>query len=275
MIAKSISRYRASDNRRQQVDCGPGGSWKRIKYRLILVVFLLIVTFATSVVAQEATEEAKQKHRRWTLAVHIGFSSGGPAGDIEALMTTAGFDKTTTQPFGLPGAEDHPYSLTGLDFQSGAPWMVSVNFLHKSPFSLGIVVGDTPIGTTFGFHAAPDLDLNLQYSTGVLAPIFSLQAADVLRLGIGPAIYYPQTGTTSLDTEDQGNLKSKSGFLLDFGLTLPSKSHLFLELRVQYRSVGSVTIGPFERGIVIKRTVPAGQVDYDHWLFGLGFGFGF
>jgi hypothetical protein len=150
-------------------------------------------------------------------------------------MTAAGFNQTTTQPLGLPGAEEHPYSLTGLDFQSGAPWMVSMHYVIKSPFAFGIIAGRTPIGTTIGFHAEPDLNLSVRYSATILASLFSFQAADVLRLGVGPAIYYPKTGTTSLDAKDQGTLGSKVGFLVDVGVMLPSKSRAFLELRLQYR----------------------------------------
>ncbi len=119
------------------------------------------------------------------------------------------------------------------------------------------------------------LYLDIQYSLTTLAPILAIQVSDILRLGAGPALYYPRTNTKSTGAEDQGKVSRKVGFLIDFSLALPAKTKFFIELKIQYRKVGGVEIGPFKsKSLFYSTTLPPAVVNYNHWFIGLGFGLG-
>jgi hypothetical protein len=70
----------------------------------------------------------------------------------------------------------------------------------------------------------------------------------------------------------------KWGFLLDLGLSIPENSRFFVELKVQYRSVGKIEIGPYESTfetefVKASATFPRSKVSYNHSFYGIGIGF--
>jgi len=179
-------------------------------------------------------------------------------------MISNGFDANDGQGGNSQG-KDHPYSLTGANFQRGAPWMLTTYYRFKSPFVIGATFSHTQIGTTYGHQASGTLNTNLDinYAVTVFSSVFAIQARDILQIGIGPALYFPKTGTDSFRTVDRSSIDSRIGLLVDFSLAVPSKSHFFFaEVKIQYRKVG-------------RSTLDAIDVNYDHWFFGLGFGIAF
>ena len=148
--------------------------------------------------------------------------------------------------------------------------MLGLDYRIKVPFSLAVFFSNSNIGTTYGYRENRSF-LSIDYSVSMVASTFSVQS-EGMRLGAGPAIF-----TTNVWNDDGsgGPVKkdNKIGFLIDFGLAIPANYHFFAELKVQYRKVGRVGIGPFmDTGRILTATLPATKVSYDHWFMGLGLG---
>ncbi len=126
------------------------------------IAILIITIYSTSVVAQTADDDSAATHRRWTFSVNFGATTAGPAKSIEDLMVAGNFNESDVS--GLPGAigQEYPYSLTGLDFESGAHWIAGINYLFRPPFTVGIVVSKTMIGTTWGHRSILTYNILLQ-----------------------------------------------------------------------------------------------------------------
>ena len=215
-----------------------------------------------------ATDEHTGKtQRRLSLSYYLGHTSSGPASEIEMAMISSGWNETSPGFFGP--AIKHPFSNTGFG-ALGFPWMLGLDYRIKAPFSLAVFFSNSAIGTTHGYHENRS-SLFIDYSVSMVASTFSVQS-EGMRLGAGPAIF-----TTNVWNDDGsgGPVKkdNKIGFLIDFGLAIPTDSHFFAELKVQYRKVGQVGIGPFmDTGKILPATLPATKVSYDHWFTGFGLG---
>ncbi len=245
------------------------------KTMLSLIIVCLICS--NSSIAEENDGPFKDAYRRWTVSIYLGFTSRGPAKAFEALMISNGFDANDGQGGNSQG-KDHPYSLTGANFQRGTPWMLTTYYRFKSPFVIGATFSHTQIGTTYGHQASGTISTNLDinYAVNVFSSVFAIQARDILQIGIGPALYSPKTATDSFRTVDRSSIDSRIGLLVDFSLAVPSKNHFFFaEVKIQYRKVGQVKVGPWRQEGLTSSTLNAIDVNYDHWFFGLGFGIAF
>ncbi len=247
-----------------------------ISKRTILSVIIVCLVCSNSLRAQENDSPFKDAYRRWTVSIYLGFASRGPATAFEGLMISNGFDANDGQ-IGNSLGKDHPYSLTGTNFQRGAPWMLTTYYRFKSPFVIGAIFSHTQIGTTYGHQTSGSFNtyLDISYSVTAFSSVLAVQAGDILQIGIGPALYSPQTSADSFRTVDRSSIDSRIGLLVDFSLAVPSKSHFFGEVKIQYRSVGQVKVGPWNQEGLASSTLDAIDVNYDHWFFGLGFGFTF
>jgi hypothetical protein len=236
----------------------------------LVLLWSAIIAFgfpAYSALGQESTESPAKPERRWLVTLSVGTTSSGPAGDIESAMTASGFNKTLD----FFGKTEYPTSKTGA---IGIPWMVSLNYAvrtHavKPDVLLGVIVSDAPIGMTTGYRE-PLLFLEIDYSVFTISPTVSVRFADVVHLGIGPALYnakcHQETGTVSQSA-------TKVGVLLDFGLSFPAHSRFFAIVSVQYRYVGNMTIGPFEEEFLnTSAAMPATSVSYNHSFVSIGMG---
>lgn len=243
---------------------------------LLLAFGIIVVSCPTSGLAQDKNEKEMPKVKRLSLSCSFGSTSSGPASDIERVMTAAGFDDTTSG-FGLFSSDPiyHPFSSTGIG-HAAPSWLIEIHYLIKNHFSIGAVLGNSPIGETIGYHD-PLCFLFIKYSVKTYAPVFSF-LSNGFRLGIGPAWYI--ANATRIDAGGGTPSKSvnKLGLLFDLGLNIPEHSRFFFELKVQYRSVGKIEIGPYESKFETpflkeSATFPASKVSYNHFFVGVGFGF--
>lgn len=248
----------------------------RVSKKTILSLIIVCLVCSNSSIAQENDGPFKNGYRRWTVAIYLGFASRGPATAFEGLMISNGFDANDGQ-IGTSLGKDHPYSLTGANFQRGTPWMLTTYYRFKSPFVIGATFSHTQIGTTYGHqtNGAINTYLDISYAVTVFSSVLAIQARDILRIGIGPALYSPQTSAAGFRTVDRSSIDSRIGLLVDFSLAVPSKSHFFGEVKIQYRKVGQVKVGPWRQEGLTSSTLNAIDVNYDHWFFGLGFGIAF
>jgi hypothetical protein len=210
--------------------------------------------------------DTPQREYRLTISAFLGFSSSGPASDIEDLMVSRGFDEKTSR--------DFPFSVTGLDTESGASWLVDVHYSAWRSLGAAVVRSSIRFGATHGKQAATEIDIN--YSVTSWALLATFQPIKLLRIGIGPAWYTPKSGSSrnnlSNDAPDQTNF----GYATDFTLFAPITRSFSAQVKFQYRHVGQVELGPYRRfGSLLTDDLPAIHGAFNHWFFALGFGVGF
>jgi len=244
---------------------------------IVLTFWSILASHAASGLAQNKSDEDHRGLKRWSISYCIGSTSSGPASDIEKAMRAGGFNDDTEVGglFGGGEAIAYPSSKTGFG-ETGFPMLFELHYLIKPYFSIGAIISNSPIGQTFGYHD-PLCFLSIEYSVATYAPVFSVRAG-VLQLGIGPAWNVMKATRSDGGGVSPVEKVKKLGILLDFGLGIPRNSRFFVELKVQYRSVGKIEIGPYESTWETEfekasATFPRSKVNYDHLFYGIGVGF--
>ncbi|MCG8607046.1 carboxypeptidase-like regulatory domain-containing protein [bacterium] len=203
---------------------------------------------------------------RFTISGFLGFSSSGPARDIEDLMVSRGFNEKTSR--------DFPFSVTGLDTESGASWLVEAHYSAWRSLGAAVVRSSIRFGATHGKQAATEIDIN--YSVTSWALLATFQPIKVLRIGIGPAWYSPKSGSSRRNMSNDAPDQTNFGYAIDFTLFVPVTRSFSGQFKLQYRHVGQVELGPYRRfGSLLTDDLPAIHGAFNHWFFALGFGVGF
>ncbi len=237
-----------------------------------LIFTILISSFMIAALpAQESQSSDILKIKKWSVAMYLGWQIGGPGKQIEDAMVTNGFDcyRRGSSWFGGSSGTDHPYTENFIP-----SWMISVKYYLKSPFSIGIAGGNTNLGSTHGYKIETwGNSLYVDYTVFHISPVFSYNSYDIVRIGIGPAVYFTKAWESSSHPEgiDVEYKHTKVGFLIDFGFRIPKKSRFFFELNGQYRYVGKAEIGPFNEN-PYRDELPETTVNYNHVFIGGGFG---
>jgi len=226
-----------------------------------------------------ADDGSNQKLRRWAVSAYLGTTSSGPAKDLENAMKATGFDQIFEWYWGTQGpfySDPYPDSHTGIRMYR-LPWMLKIHYSLKPLFGVGLVFSNTEIGETHGFNEATGR-LNIKYSVNTFSPIVSVQALGI-QFGVGPALYiansFGEVISGGMDPEEKNY--RKIGFLIDSGFAFPpKKTRFFLEIKIQYRAVGQVKVGPYEiRTNEDFKIFPTTEVNYNHWFIGAGMGIRF
>ncbi|MCK4360572.1 MAG: hypothetical protein KAV70_02405 [Bacteroidales bacterium] len=235
-----------------------------------LILTILISSFIiTASPAQKHGSSGISKIKNWSVAMYLGWKIGGPCKQIEDAMVTNGFDDHKGGGWFGGSGTDHPYTDNFMP-----SWMISVKYYLKSPFSIGIVGGKTNLGSTHGYKIENwGNNLYIDYSVFNISPIFSYNSYDIVRIGIGPSVYFTKAWESRNHPEgvDVEYRHTKVGFLIDFGLRIPKKSRFFFELNAQYRYVGKAEIGPFNEN-PYRDMLPKTEVKYNHVFISGGFG---
>ncbi|MCD4664276.1 MAG: hypothetical protein K8R68_03325 [Bacteroidales bacterium] len=238
-----------------------------------LILTLLISSFLiTASTAQELSNSKIPKIKKWSVAMYIGNNAGGPSKQIEEAMIANGFDDHREPGWinlGNNSGTDYPYSE---NFQPSL--LMSIKYYLKAPYAIGIVGGYTKLGSTHGYK----IDnfghyLYIDYSAYNISSIFSYNLYDIVKIGIGPSVYFTKAWE-SYDHPEGDNVEykhTKVGFLVDFGLRIPKKTLFFFELKGQYKYVGKAEIGPFNEN-PYRDELPKTKVNYNHLFIGVGFG---
>lgn len=208
--------------------------------------------------------------RPWEVLLVLGRPHGGPADDLEQAMRSSGWDDT------LGGAQgtDHPFSS-----DPELTWAVSLRRSLRPHMDVELMATRAVTGGTAGHRAEevpPDHFLFLNHSVTTIAPIVSF-AVEVWHVGAGATFNRVRVENEEGGDPGVGSVKAwKLGALADTGVTLPRRSRLFLEARVQYRWVPGLTAGPFTASGGFPEqepaTMPAVDVDMSHAFFALGLG---
>lgn len=219
--------------------------------------------------AQESLTSGLPKIKKLSIAIYIGWWKGGPSKQIEDAMIKNGFDDYRGPGWFNSSGTDHPF--TDNYIPSG---LINVKYYLKSPFSIGIIAGKAHLGSTHGYKIE-DFGhiIYIDYTVFNISPIFSYNSYDIMRIGIGPSVYFTKAWESSYNMGgvDVEYKNTKVGFLIDFGLRIPKKSLLFFEFNTQYRYVGKSEIGPFNEN-PYRDVLPKTEVNYSHFLISFGFG---
>ncbi|MDP8269576.1 MAG: hypothetical protein P9L97_12700 [Candidatus Tenebribacter davisii] len=235
---------------------------------LLLMALFLIPLYANS---QETTNSTEVELKYWSFSIILAGRIGGPGEDIEDAMIEAEFNKFSPASW-FGSGNSHPHSRMGK-----ASFILGVKRYIKPLYSISIIFGNIYLGTTLGYHDQAGF-LFIDYSSSCFAPIISINLYDILRIGTGPALYFTKAWKTisSLNEEDESYKITKVGLMIDSGIRIPWRSAFFAEFTTQYRKVGQVEIGPFTAGNSNNMAeLPKTEVNYDHWIIGLGLGFRF
>lgn len=98
---------------------------------------------------------------------------------------------------------------------------------------------------------------------------------DILRLGIGPGLYFAKAQRTSylsysFSSEEKRFNRTSLGLMVDTALTFPRRTQFFCVLNLQYRKVGQVDMGPFTAGLFPPGAIlPQTKVDFDNNMLSL------
>ncbi|MEJ2677629.1 MAG: hypothetical protein P8174_00980 [Gemmatimonadota bacterium] len=236
-------------------------------------VALALLLAARPLAGQTADEPSRDA--RWHFSLYVGTTSSGPAEDLEAAFTRESYNESTGCGYLGCSGRTYPYSVTGWG-QTGLPFTAEVRFRVTGPVQLGLMVGRTPIGETVGYHYPSELDM--EYGVTLVAPTADVSfrlpvpLAPRLHFGGGPAWYgafwTPVRDKATLPTGHQ----SASGVLGRAGFEVPVDKGLLIGFDFQYRSVGTITVGPVAIPTAVNRhDLPAMPCDFNHWAASIGF----
>jgi hypothetical protein len=235
----------------------------------LISILLISSLYIAAIYAQQNSDQGAVKIKKWSITTHFGWSVGGPCIQMEDEMIHYGFDDHRSGGWFGGSGTDHPYS----EHQKPS-WMISVKYYIKSPFSVGISGGMSNLGTTQGYKIESwGHSLDIDFLVYHISPIFSYNVYDIVKIGIGPSIYFTKAWESSNHVEgvDVEYKRTKVGFLVDFGIRIPKKTPFFFELNGQYRYVGKVDMGPFNEN-PYRDPLPKTVIKYNHGLISAGFG---
>jgi hypothetical protein len=234
---------------------------------------MLVILSVTFVSAQKSHNLASSAQKPWSISLYyFGYRYGGPVEKIKDAMRTAEFDETSPPSWFGPG-RGHPHQRGG-----HLTYGVNLKYLIYYPISAGIIAGRTDYGEVSGYHTDARY-LVIKCSASTVAPNISVNLrGDEFRLAIGPSLYFTsaQKTTGGYGDSDEKYSTTKFGFIADLGLRFPGESRFFIELLHQYQWVGKADLGPFSaRFIDNSAELPRTEVNYSHFLVGIGAGIRF
>lgn len=242
-----------------------------------LTISILVTVNPVSMLALDGNQGSSQTQRRWSVSVYLGSASSGPAKEWEKAMIAHGFNQTCVIdwfPWGGISQTTYPFSHTKVTGYR-LPWMLKLHYSIKPPFAVDLVYSNTEIGETAGYTKTTGR-FDVEYSVNTFSPIVSVEVIG-FQFGVGPALYM----ANSIGKRYGGSLGEKRtkkvGLFIDFGFAVPpDKTRFFLEIKIQYRAVGQIKVGPYEIRTAEDLVIfPASNINYNHWFTGGGIGIRF
>lgn len=239
----------------------------------VLIVACLLVAQPLAAQATKGLDNA-----RWHLSLYAGTTSSGPAADLRQAFTREDYNETASCGYLSCVDKTYPYSVTGWG-QTGLPFTAEVRYRIVGPAEIGLMLGRTPIGETVGYHYPTEIDM--EYGVTVLAPMAGLSVSLPLptsprvSVGGGPAWYDAfWTPVRDKETLPSGHQKVV-GLIGRAGFEVPVDKGVLVGFDFQYRSVGTITVGPLALPSAVNRhDLPAMPANYDHWYASVGFSLG-
>ena len=135
---------------------------------------------------QAAVPVAPPQMRRWSVTFDTGGMFGGPGGDIEDAMRAAHLDLSGI--FGSESPKTH--------FREGLPVLVEAQYRIREPWSVGVLLGRSLIGTTHG-NGPGFMSIRANYSVTSVAAMLSAGPRSI-QIGLGPALHLARSRSGAL-----------------------------------------------------------------------------
>jgi hypothetical protein len=246
-----------------------------VPVRIVAVAVIFVAVACAAVQAQDAPDAQRPvlRARRWTVAIDLGQTSSGPADGLEDAMRNARLGDTCQC---LNVLVPNPSSSIGLG-ASGFPAQLIGRYAVTRAWSVAMVFGDAPLGTTRG-HRAPLQFLTVDYGVTTVAAVVSAIIGPV-EIGAGPAVYRVRAAGGGDEVLPPPTSITRLGGLAHVRAGFPRRTRVFVDLTFSYRMVGRVAIGPFatSTGLFSAPPVilPSTSVSYNHWFAAIGPGLRF
>jgi len=250
----------------------------RIRIHTLLMVFII----STSIFAQIGNRNKNEPIPSFSISFYYSVVLSGPTAEIEAVMVKSGFNENSNNWFSSVQII-HPKSDI-----AGIPWMINLDYLISNNISLGLVISNSPNMETIGYanpQGAAGEFLFLNYSVLTVAPAFIWNFNNNFRLTLAPSINSISTYVNSAGQATDEKTSLNFGFLVDAAARFFFTKVLFADLRIQYRFVGSTSVGPFIKentiGILTPNpstvyiTFPETEINFNQIILGIGVGLAF
>lgn len=233
---------------------------------------IFILTFFALLLTTSAQTDS-QVQKKLELALSFGTTSSGPASGFEAAMNASGFNKTMHGFFGP--AVKHPFSKTGFSI-TGFPWTFAASYNIDEQYSVGINIGNSPIGSTHGYgNDANKMTFEeMHYTLFQLVPFGRLKV-NLFLISAGPAIYITKTNVTDRVGDNYDDYILHIGLMLDASLQYPTDTKLFGFIHAQAKFMSSDKLGPYDTkpiGSLEVKKINNFEVNYSSVFIGLGIG---
>lgn len=245
-----------------------------MKRMLIGLIIGSAVGLSSLGLTSQKTQPPAKPERKLAIAVYLTVAAPGQTASIKNAFGRMGFADAEDL-YGW-GHESGPIKTIQRPSSELNGLILSLDYLFAPNWSLGVMVGNDNT-RTIGYSKTLYTHVDLATSMTVLAPLFHRQEG-VLKIGLGPAIYFLTT-KTEFAPECQ---TTRLGILADASLATSARRRIFAEARVQYRLLfGSVQIPSFSvdyldyavpGGVSAMLTFPAFDMKYSHLSFTVGLG---
>jgi hypothetical protein len=203
------------------------------------------------------------RSQRWSVALYFGGVRGGPDSDLQEALIASGWDQPRPDPItGVP--RETPRSARG-----GVSLMGALRYQLSPLLAAELLVSSAETGKTSGFQSP--VDLQLRHSVLSVAPLASARLS-ILHVGAGPALHFARASYSPTGYEET---HLRFGLVGDLGIAFPENYVAFLDVRLQYRLVGNVEVGPVTDVGPDAAGFPAAEVSYNHLYISAGLGFRF
>lgn len=213
--------------------------------------------------ARPSSPSVRHSRATWSVSAAQGAAFGGASKELRGLLRESGFGARSVCSSFCSGSMDYPKS--GI----GSSWVISGTRDVDGLGSIGILVSRAG-WTARGFDG--DSYLIIDRTVTTYAPMYSLQVLPAVRLGAGPALHRLAIGRNPLIKGTERS-DSRIGLVFDFELTFPTRTRFYLDIKAQYRLVGTATVGPYVGSNFSGDSVfPSSRIGLSHGFLGAGLG---
>ena len=217
---------------------------------------------------------ALHPHTSWGTALagalRSGNLDGDPCGNIGEIQCQAASQ---------PDIDDQPLaSHVALGMRVSPSLELALSYASASA---GSVSGYFDGGNTGTSGSDATLWIEMRAHTVALTARYALTPA--IRVGVGPAVRFQETATTTAgwfknggDTDKRTTVRP--GILLEGSVTWPPRSTVFVEVAARYSWAGGATFGPYDalnEQHQLRTTMPGTTASFAHFVAGLGVGLRF